>query len=78
MKDKPYVVAQHSIGERGWEIVEFSSRDRICADMREGTARAICALINEAYPLVDEHHIPVRQIAAIWRLVKDNGGINEA
>ena len=78
MKDEPYVVANHTTGERGWEIVAVSSRNRICADMYEGTAKSLCALINAAAPLASEYNIPAQQIAAIWRLVKDNGGINEA
>lgn len=78
MKDDPYVISHHSMGERGWEIVAVNSRNRICADMTEHTARALCALINAASPLAEEYDIPALQIAAIWRLVKDNGGINEA
>ena len=77
MKDEPYVVAHHTMGERGWEIVASSSRSRICADMTEHTAKSLCALINAAAPLAMEYGIPAPQIAASWRLVKDNGGINE-
>lgn len=75
---EPYAVARHSDGDRGWEIVAVNSRNRICADMVEHTAKSLCALINAASPLAEEYDIPARQIAAIWRLVKDNGGINEA
>ena len=77
MKDDPYVAVQHSMGDRGWEIVAVNSRNRVCADMTEHTARSLCALINAAAPLASEYNIPAQQIAAIWRLVKDNGGINE-
>lgn len=74
---EPYAVARHSDGDRGWEIVAVNSRNRICADMYEGTAKSLCALINAAAPLAEEYNIPAQQIAAIWRLVKDNGGISE-
>ena len=78
MKDDPYFYAQHTTGERSWEIGVTASRRRICADMTESVARDICALLNAASPLATDYNIPVKQIAAIWRLVKDNGGINEA
>lgn len=73
---RPYAVAHHGQGERGWEIYDVGSRSRICADMNEGTAKSLCALINAASPLAVEYSIPAVQIAAIWRMIKDNGGLD--
>lgn len=72
MKQEPYFYAQHTTGERSWEIGVTASRRRICADMTETVARDICALLNAAAPLATEYSIPAQQIAAIWRMIKEN------
>ncbi len=72
LPNEPYFYAAHAAGPRGWEIGETLTRNRVCADMTEETARGICALLNAAFPLVAEYGIPSTEIAAIWRIVRDN------
>jgi hypothetical protein len=71
---KPQFAAAHwTEGPRGWEIVHIGTRERICADMKEHEAHAVVAILNQLWAFRREiPDIPVLQIAAIWRMIKDN------
>lgn len=70
-----FFYAAYTGGERGWEIGVSATRERVCADMREYAAKELCDLLNAAYALHKTYDIPATQIAAIWRIVKEHGGI---
>ncbi len=72
---KRYFIAHSDAGERGWEIGVLSSRDRVCADMTERTAKHIFYLLCHATEFHWRQGIPFEQIIAIWRLVEEQGGI---
>lgn len=72
VKHPMFAYAHCAAGDRGWEIFLIESRERLCADMREGDAKALCEFLNYIGDINKKWDVPGEQIAAIYRMIKDN------
>lgn len=64
--------AKWTEGERGWEIFHIAYQERLCADMKQYDAQSLCEFLNIIGGIHAKWDIPGEQIAAIYRMIKDN------
>lgn len=68
-------IANPNIGDKEWEIGVIASRERLCGGMGQKTAELIFKMLCQAAELRWTHDVPYDQTLAIWRLVKEDGGL---